>query len=274
MRRALLLALLCACGCRGPQPQGELTFLSVGQGDCTIFRDGPYTVLIDAGPKTDIVDAGERLVLPALRKMGVREIDLLIITHPDTDHIGGLPTIAKKFPIGKVIVADHFRHHPELVKILRDASLPTAKVEFLGQATETRLGDFTLHMDRPSWKSTLSDNDGSLFAWIGNGKSSAVLTGDASIETEAMMIRRRSWKAQIARIGHHGSYTSTSDAWIEHVDPQTAIISCGRDNSYGHPHQQILDRLEKHKVKTLRTDRDGTLRFKATPDGFKLERYP
>ncbi len=158
--------------------------------------------------------------------------------------------------------------HPDLAKTLSEAKLPETRVEYLKQPLQTNLGNFKLILDAPAWKKEMPDNDGSLFAWIGNGKSSVVFTGDAGIEAEASMIRRRSWAAQVAHIGHHGSYTSTSNAWLEHVKPSIALVSCGRDNSYGHPHQPVIDRLRDHKVETLRTDRDGTIRMRATDSGF------
>lgn len=225
-------------------------------------------MLIDAGPKTERYDAGEKIVVPELRRLRVREIDLMVLTHPDSDHIGGLAAIAKKHAIGMVVVAEHFRDHPELMKALASAKLPYSRVTYVKRPTETAVGRFKLLIDAPAWQKGGPDNDGSLFMWLGHKKSTAVFTGDAGIEAEAMMQRRRGWKAQVAKVGHHGSYSATSDSWLTHVAPALAIISCGRANAYGHPHQQVLDRLAARKIKDLRTDRDGTIRLQATDEGF------
>lgn len=267
MRRAIILGFALTCACRGPAPQGQLTFIAVGQGDCAVFQEDGYTILIDAGPKNERYDAGEKIVLPELRRMGIREIDLLILSHPDADHIGGVAAIAKKIPITQVVVPAHFKSHPDLAKTLTLANL-TQNTHYLTAPIQTQIGRFSIYMDAPAWAKSMPDNDGSLFVWLGAGKSTAVFTGDAGIEAEAMMSRQRSWVAQVAHIGHHGSYSATSKAWIDHVKPQTAIVSCGRDNRYGHPHQQILDRLATSKIQTLRTDRDGTIRLQASPEGF------
>jgi len=264
----IAIGLLAITGCGAKPAKGVLTFIAVGQGSCAVFQEGGYTMLIDAGPKNERFDAGEKLVLPELRRLGVKDIDLLVLSHPDSDHIGGLAAISRKHDIKSLVVADHFRGHPELEKNLREARLRMDRVAYVRNPSEVKMGRFTVRIDRPHWSKSGADNDGSLFVWLGSGSSSAVFTGDAGMDAERMMAARWKWKAQIAHLGHHGSYTATSHEWLKHVDPRLAVISCGRANAYGHPHQEVLDRLDKVGIEELRTDRDGTIQFRATAEGF------
>lgn len=271
MRRIWIGAALLIAGCSA-KPHGELTFLAVGQGDCTVFREGDYTVLIDAGPKKDKFDAGERIVLPALRAMGVRDIDLVLLSHPDSDHIGGLAAVARRLPIGKVVIPAHFRSHPDMVRGLAEAKIEEGQIVWMDRRTTSKIGEFQLVMDAPPWKSSRPDNDGSMFVWIGAGKSTAEFSGDAGLEAEAIMARRSGWGAQVMHVGHHGSMTASSNAWLTAVHPKIGVISCGRDNEYGHPHAQVLQRLTRAGTQILRTDRDGAITMRSTPDGFVADK--
>lgn len=262
---AVPLILLALAGCSKPA-DGELTVIAVGQGDCAVFRDSGYTVLIDAGPKSGGFDAGASIVNPRLRQMGVRDIDLVLLSHPDSDHVGGLSAIARNHQIKKVVVPAHFRTHPDMVSALAD--IPAERVQWLSEAVQAEIGRFKFRLDAPPWNDQMQDNDGSMFVWLGSGKSTAVFTGDAGIEAEALMLRRRNYAAQVAHLGHHGSSTATSNAWLDAVAPSIALISCGRDNRYGHPHKEVMAKIQARGIRDLRTDRDGTIRLMATPEGF------
>lgn len=268
LRRMRRLAILCvlAAGC-GKAPNGELTIIAVGQGDCAVFQEGGYTVLVDAGPKSGGFDAGERIINRELRQLGVRDIDLVLLSHPDADHIGGLAAIAKKHRIKQIIAPAAFKDHPDMVSAL--AETPKGTVTWLTEPIQAQIGQFRMRLDAPAWREGMQDNDGSMFVWLGSGKSTAVFTGDAGIEAEAEMLRRRPWTAQIAHLGHHGSMTSTSEAWLNSVQPKFALISCGRENRYGHPHREVLSKVQSRGIRELRTDRDGTIRFVAGPSGFE-----
>jgi len=264
---AIVIALGLAFGLRTDQ-QTDLTFLSVGQGDCTVFRTQGLTLLVDVGPE----DAGQRLVVPALRKMGVASLDLVLLSHPDADHIGGLAAVAKRFRIGKVVIPASFRTHPDMVATLKAARVPAEQVLWLSGPNNARFGDFELETDSVPWAEGLPDNDGSMFVRLKGGNATATFSGDASETAENLMEMPHDWGAQILHTGHHGSSSSTSYGWIREVHPKWAIVSCGRDNAYGHPAPDTLKRLADLQVPVLRTDREGTIRFTVGPNGFELAR--
>jgi competence protein ComEC len=252
-------------------PPTDLTFLAVGQGDCTVFRHAGATVLIDAGPATPRFDAGDRIIAPTLRKMGVKHVDIVLLTHPDADHVGGLVGLAKRKRVGKVALPLHFKGHPQVATLLAKIRLLEKDVLWVSDRDELKIGAATLNIRMPKYIETESDNEGSMFVKLRVGNGSAVFTGDASVHTEARVSGRYEWRAQLLKAGHHGSRTSTGDAMLSAVSPEAVIISCGRNNSYGHPHQEVLDRLGQSGVKALRTDREGHIRFKLTRRGFERD---
>ncbi|MEQ1935897.1 MAG: MBL fold metallo-hydrolase [Fimbriimonadaceae bacterium] len=271
MKCVWFLPLIFVAGCAG-SPEGELSFLAVGQGDCTVFRAGGKTILIDVGPKTPTFDAGQRIILPWLRQQGIGTIDLILLTHPDSDHVGGLAAICAKKRVGKIVIPAHFRSHEGMNETLRGAGVKPENVLWLDRPMEANVGEFKLKMMSPPWNPEVSDNDGSLFAWIGKDSATAVISGDAGIETEMQMAPKADWSAAIIHAGHHGSKSSTGDAWLNEVKPKICVFSCGRDNSYGHPAPEVMDQINRKGIRAYRTDRDGTLTFRYENGVFVLER--
>lgn len=252
----------------GSPESSRLTFLSVGQGDCAVFQAEGRTILVDVGPKTRYGDAGKRIVVPSLRRLGVDAVDLVLLSHPDADHTGGLAALLSAMRVGTVAIPAGFKEDQTMLDELREAGCPDSKVLWLGPQQSATVGEFRIEIECPSWHEGDPDNDGSDFVKITNGKASVVFTGDASTRTEQMMLPLADWSAQILKLGHHGSHTATGDAWLDEVKPQWAVVSCGRSNSYGHPHRDVLDRLEKRGTKVARTDREGDVSFAAGPDGW------
>lgn len=253
-----------------PQYPSELVFLSVGQGDCAVLRHAGVTVLIDAAPRNEGTDAGARIVAPSLRRMGVRKIDLVLLSHPDADHVGGLGALSKKFSIGAVVIPGSFRNHPDMLKTLEEARVN--RVTWINNGWTVKWANLSLHLDSIPIVPGGADNDGSMAVQIRCGQASATFTGDASEAAEEELAKRWDWKAEILHVGHHGSATSTSFTWLREVQPELAVISCGRTNPYGHPAAETLSRLQSLKIKSLRTDTDGTLTFAMTQEGFTLRR--
>ncbi|MCW5942470.1 MAG: MBL fold metallo-hydrolase [Fimbriimonadaceae bacterium] len=252
----------------------RLTFLSVGQGDCAVFQHQGRTLVLDVGPRTPYTDAGKRYVAPGLGRLGSRTIDLLLLTHPDLDHIGGLPSVARRFRIGRVGVPAHFRGHPVLTEILREARVDESKVWWIDGDFRGRIGAFTVELRIPTFDPGSPDNDGSLLMRIAAGRASAVFTGDAGFAEEAELIRRveNGWRSQILKAGHHGSRSSTSEEFLEAIRPREVIISCGAGNTYGHPNQATLDRIRSAGASVARTDREGDLSYVPGENGFVRER--
>lgn len=252
-----------------PGEPTRLTFLSVGQGDCAVFQTGGHTILIDAGPASKLSDAGKKIVVPDLRRMGIDSIDLVLLSHPDIDHIGGLAAILKSMRVGKIGLPATFQHYEPLLQHLREDGCTGPEILWLGPAQKARVGDFSIEVDCPPWHEGEPDNDGSEFVRITGDGSSAVFTGDADARTEYRMLPGHDWSAQVLKLGHHGSRTASSEDWLRAVHPAWGIVSCGRNNTYGHPHKSVLERVSGLGIKVARTDRDGNVVFDLGPKGWE-----
>lgn len=240
----------------------SIVFLAVGQGDCAVYQDSGTTIMIDAGPKTEYLDAGARIIAPKLRKMGVGVIDLLVITHPDVDHIGGLESISKAVRIGAVAASAEFRNHKELADTLRAARINPDKIIWVEGGVGLSFGSTHGSFFAPKLEAGESDNEGSLFLSLRAEQSGVLLTGDAAESTEIEALGSQgNWRADILKAGHHGSAGSTSPSLLQAVSPSHIVVSCGRDNPYNHPSRELLSRLDLTKYALHRTDRDGDVRF-------------
>lgn len=251
----------------------RLTFLAVGQGDCAVFQHDGKTVLIDAGPRTDSFDAGERIVVPRLREMGVRVLDLVLLSHPDADHVGGLRAVSRRFRIGVVAASSCFRGSDAMRVWLNEARISESSVVWVERRRVVRLGEYRIRLDAPDVPAVANDNDGSLFVRIERGGQAAQFSGDASTEVESLMLSRPGpWASTILKLGHHGSRTSTSEAWLAATTPTWAVVSVGRNNRYGHPNAGVLSLVGQSGAVLVRTDREGTIVFLWTSEGWVRHR--
>lgn len=238
----------------------RMTFLSVGQGDCAVIQAEGRTVLIDVGPRSSQYDAGERMVLPKLRRLGVARVDLILLSHPDMDHMGGLAAIVRAYPDARVALSSGYRDDSEWRSHLATLGIPRLRIDWLGPESRGRVGPLALRIACPPYDGGNS-NDGSMFVRVAWGKAAAVFSGDAPQSVEEVMLRRGDWSAEVVKVGHHGSRTSASPAWLRAVHARWAVISCGRENSYGHPHRDVLERLTRFDEAIARTDREGDVAF-------------
>ena len=254
------LGLGAVAGDLWPQPT-RLTFVDVGQGDCAVLQTNGATILVDSGPKDAHIDAGERIVVPKLHAMGVVGVDMIFLSHPDMDHIGGTGAILREFPSATIAVSTYFRHNSQLLEQLRKWGRDPNEVKWLGPELKGRVGDFNIRIECPEITENEETNDGSMVVRFSDENASAVLTGDAPIKVEEAMEPLGGWQSEIMKAGHHGSKTATSEGWIESVRPEYAVLSCGKNNRYGHPHKEVVNRLMADGVKICRTDREGDIVF-------------
>ena len=242
-----------------PEPESEpapleVHYIDVGQGDCTLIKSGDEAMLIDAGDNTK----GTAIQL-YLIKQKITELKYVIATHPDADHIGGMPVIINKFEIGKYFappVSKDTRSNDNVVQALKYKNL-TAATPKTGNTYKLGNAEFTIVSTGKDYEAV---NDSSICIRLVNGDNSFLFTGDAEKEAEADMIRGgQTIRSDVYKTSHHGSNTGSTQAFLNAVNPTYAVISCGRDNDYGHPHKEVLDRLRDKSVKTFRTDEQGTV---------------
>ena len=251
----------------------EVIFLDVGQGNAVLFSDGYTNILYDGGPSKAGLHNKLNKHLPFLN----RKIDLLVLSHPDKDHIEGAIEVLKHFPVSFVLLNDNVSDTPvyeELQKVIDEAKNKGVVFIYPKAGQEFSVGNFkivTLWPDR-SMKTALSNNS-SVVLKIYYGKNSALLSGDLPKEVERYLAYKegRALDSSIILAGHHGSKTSTSKSWIGFANPEFVVISAGKDNSYGHPHTQTLKTLEKFQVKVLRTDKQGDIKFILTGEEIYLD---
>lgn len=257
-----------------PAHRLQVTYLHIGQGDASLLQlPGNHTLLIDAGPISPGYDAGKREILPFLRRENVRQLDLVIITHPHADHYGGLAALSSAIRIGCVAVADTGYRSPgfqQLLARLKTAGIP---IEILrrGQVID-RFAPVKLWVLGPSQKNARRQhdlNEASLVIQVRYGEHSFLFTGDAEMLGEAALLPYGPLLQSVAlQVGHHGSRTSSSEALLKQVRPAYAIISAGVFNRFGHPAPEVTRRLASFGADTLRLDRLGGVQIRS--DGERL----
>jgi len=239
-----------------------LTFamLDIGQGD-GLFIESPTgtQILVDAGPPGKILGKLSQVMSPFDRR-----IDALVITNPDQDHIGGFSDILKKYKVGEVFEPGTYNDSKTYGNL--EAEIKNKKVPDILAKRGMRLdigGGAVIDILFPDRDVSIwNRNDGSVVARLSYGKTSIMLTGDATKETEKIILGENpaeQLQSTVLKVGHHGSHTSTSTEFAQAVHPLYAIISDGKDNKYGHPHQETLDTLNQFGAKILRTDLLGTI---------------
>jgi len=247
--------------------------IHVGQGDAFAVRTpAGRWLLIDTGPRTDGYDAGRRRVVPFLLARGVTRIDALILTHPDADHIGGAEAVLESLDVRAVIDPALPAGKDMYIETLRRARGRGA-VWYAGRAgRELVIDDVALRFLYPeedSLDASLGANDFSVVFRLAYGRFGALFLGDAPSAVENALVRDHgnALAADVLKVGHHGSRTSTSDSLLAVVRPRVALVSAGARNRYGHPDPTVIDRLGRNGVLVLRTDRQGSLRVRVDGAG-------
>ncbi|MCA0986111.1 DNA internalization-related competence protein ComEC/Rec2 [Guptibacillus algicola] len=253
-------------------PYGKVTFLDVGQGDCIVITL-PFqrqVIVIDTGgvpvfgevedweEKKDPFDIGADFVVPYLKSNGIRSIDILLLTHGDFDHVGGAKGILSEVPVKNVIVD-------------RSDEQTSTEKEVIFFAKE-KGGNIVKAKPGISWRSgealfsilqvmdTKEENDGSIVLFANLGEHRWLFMGDLEGGGEKELLKLE-LKADVLKVGHHGSDTSTSDELIKAVDPDIAIISAGKNNRYGHPDLGVVERLKESGAIVMRTDENGSITY-------------
>ena len=232
----------------------QVHFIDVGQGDATLIICGNDSMLIDAGDN----NKGTAVQL-YLQKQGIEDLTYLIGTHPDSDHIGGLDVIMTKFDCGTVIMPDVASDTATYRDVIDTMTYRNYKNTLPQVGDIYSLGDAEFTIIAPNDEYS-DDNNSSVGIRLAHGNNVFLFTGDAEAEAETDILQNGiDLRADVLHVGHHGSDTSGSQDFIEKVSPTYAVISCGTDNPYGHPHEQTLTTLKEHGIQIFRTDTQGSI---------------
>jgi competence protein ComEC len=271
----LFLALALLPGPRGPERGFSVEALDVGQGDAILVRWARHSLLVDGGGPFDIEasDFGRTRLLPKLLDRGVTRLDGVLATHPHPDHVLGLLAVVEELPVGRVWLsagADEATLFARLRRAAREAGVP---VEILPAGRVIAWPDArltVLHSGGLPRKIDAVNNQSVVAIFERHGRR-ALLTGDAGASTEESMLDRDlALAADLLKVPHHGSRTSTTPLFVAAVRPRVAILSCGRENRFGHPAAETLRTLAAAGVPVFRTDRLSDVRVDLAPEATRL----
>ncbi|MFJ8527951.1 DNA internalization-related competence protein ComEC/Rec2 [Bacillus sp. NPDC094106] len=271
-----LFLFVCTCHYMSPyfRPSGSVTFIDVGQGDAILIRL-PYekgVYLIDTGGTIPIkkepwqqkkheFSVGYDILLPFLQKEGIRTIDKLFVTHGDTDHMGAAKELLSSIAVKEIIFGKKQEDsilEKELKKIAKKKGI---QINVVGEGDGWKVDEAEFTVLSPEGKEK-DDNDSSIVLWAKLGGFTWLFTGDLEEKGERRIIEHYpELCADILKVGHHGSKTSSSASFLHLIQPEKAIISAGEHNRYGHPHQQVLERLREMDIEIWRTDEQGAISY-------------
>lgn len=279
MRRLWLLLLLAVAAlclsCEGVEyapPPGEVRFcfFDVGQADCTLIRTQDAVILVDAGDRDP---ARADALLRTLRRMRIDTVDLLVLTHPHSDHIGGAPRLLQELTVRECLTVNAVSEEAVFGALLASLEAEGCAVYegYCGQSY--RYGELSLAVLSPDPLSVEELNDKSLVLRVTFGDTALLLPGDISADKEAELLAlygEDGLRADILKAAHHGSYLSSSGAFLDAVCPLYTVLSCGEDNAYGYPTAEVLGRFWERGIRVLRTDLDGTVTFAGDGETLRL----
>ena len=247
-----------------PQPL-RVTFLDVGQGDAAVIESpGGKTILVDTGGVSHegADDEGRRTVAPFLRSRGINQIDMILLSHPHTDHIGGAKTLLTLFPVGLLMDNGQDADKAPVADIQAVAQNRHVLYRAARRGQSIELGDgAVLRVLAPTEAETHGAvNNGSMVLRLEYKKTSFLFTGDAETEEENDLVTDKMPLAcHVLKVGHHGSDSSTTPAFLAEARPHFAVVSVGKHNLYGHPRQDVLRRLTESGATIYRTDERGAV---------------
>ncbi|NCN52595.1 MBL fold metallo-hydrolase [Candidatus Parcubacteria bacterium] len=242
-------------------PEGEfcMYYLNIGQGDATlIVSPTGEQVLIDAGPDSSVIRE-----LSAVMGFFDKDIDMVIVTHPDKDHVAGFVDVFDRYTVGTILRTENESGTPVWQEVERGMNAEGAKIIYARRSQTYDLGGgAALEVLFPDIDpSGLESNTSSIIVRLTYGSTSFLFTGDSPKAIEEYLVLRDGeyLKADVLKVGHHGSRTSTSELFLAEVSPTYAIISAGKNNQYGHPHVEVTDSLFNYGVETHSTIDEGTI---------------
>lgn len=236
----------------------SVSFVDVGQGDGIVIESGDTLIVVDGG---EVSAAGD--FIEYINSLGQQDIDLYIATHPHSDHIGASPAVFSAFDIKEVMLTSFSEINIPTTKtyekLLTAVQNENCKTDFVKAGDSYNFGDITVDILAPVHE-TDNYNNMSVVAKITYKNVSFLLMGDAEKPVENEILENGcNVSANVLKVGHHGSSSSTGSAFLKAVDPSLCVISCGKNNDYGHPHKETIELLKSFGAKIIRTDNSGTV---------------
>ncbi|WP_315080345.1 ComEC/Rec2 family competence protein [uncultured Clostridium sp.] len=235
----------------------EVSYLDVGQGDAVYIRVNDFDILIDAGPRSEADH-----LLKQLEEKNIDDFEMVIATHPHEDHIGGMSKVFENYKVENFYMPKVTHTTKTFENMLTSVSKQGLKVQQIKEGMNFDLGSGAkIEVYSPMKSSYEEFNDYSPIMKLTFGDKKLIFTGDAEtlVEDEVLFKYSKDLKADVLKFGHHGSTTSSSNEFLKAISPQYGIISCGKDNSYGHPHKETMNKISQNGIKTYRTDLQGEI---------------
>lgn len=243
-------------------PHPKLELLDVGQGEAILLRNGEGAVLVDGGGRLNDERFGRNVLLPLILDRGVRRLDAIALSHPDPDHCGGLPAVIEHLEVGELWLSRRHLDHPCTDSLIELADSRGTLTIFVDSAKVIRRAgaEFRPIIPRLRFKRSPSNNS-SVVYHVTIGDRSFLLTGDIEKEAEKLLSEEEPHRirADVLKVAHHGSQSSTTSPFLDAVSPRVALISCGRRNRFGHPHPAVVERLNERVPILCSTDQSGSL---------------
>lgn len=232
----------------------EVHFIDVEQGDATLIKADGHAMLIDSGEN----DKGTAVQL-YLKKQGVEQLDYLILTHTDSDHIGGADVIISKLDIGQIFLSDFKKDNTTYRELMDSMKYKNMTYSTPEVGAEYELGGAVFTIIAPN--DTYEDpNNSSIALILDYGENSFLFSGDCEEEAEQdILANGMNLDVDVYQVGHHGSRNASTEEFLDAMSPEYAVISCAEGNSYGHPHAKTLNNLRARKIRVFRTDEQGSI---------------
>lgn len=262
-----------------------ITYVDVGQGDSTIielpFRKAVYVIdtggVVHFGEKNwktpdESFEIGRNIVVPYLKAKGITSIDRLLITHDDADHMEGADEVVEELRVKEIHAppgSEQGKSMEDLLRLAKEQKIPFKLVQ---EGIHWSLAGFQFYYAAPESR-RYEGNDSSLVLVMANGEVTCVFPGDLEKEGENRLVSRYAsadWGRVILKAGHHGSKTSSTEEFIRFTKPELVLISAGRNSRYGHPHAEVTERFEQHKIPYLSTAENGTIEIRLTGDSYRV----
>ncbi|APQ78323.1 MBL fold metallo-hydrolase [Clostridium botulinum] len=245
----------------------KVHYIDVGQGDSILVQTKDKNILIDAGTRKS-----SDSLISYLKKQHIKKLDYVIATHPHEDHIGGMPKVIEEFEISNFYAPKKTAN----TKIFKDMILQLKKKNLKINVAKKGISldlsnNSSLDFLAPVKDNYENTNDSSAVVKLTHGNTKFLFTGDAEKTSEKDILNsNEDLSSNVLKIGHHGSHSSSSKEFLDKIDPKIAIISCGKNNDYGHPHKETMKELNKRNIEVYRTDIDGNIVL--TSDGENIKK--